>query len=96
MLEKSGRACASAPSHQPVPSAHPMEKGRTGGGGRERWGPLEVPVQETALVCTSGNGEAEALRTPDMVSESWLGGATYPALHYRTPSAGKEGIQPSV
>ena len=74
----------------------PHGKGQDGGGGRERWGPLEVPVQETALVCTSGNGEAEALRTPDMVSESWLGGATYPALHYRTPSAGKEGIQPSV
>ena len=34
VLEKSGRACASAPSHQPVPSAHPME--RAGRGGRAK------------------------------------------------------------
>ena len=32
VLVKSGRACPSAPSHQPVPSAHPMERAGRGGG----------------------------------------------------------------
>ena len=47
VLEKSGRACASAPSHQPVPSAHPMERaGRGGGEGENGGGPWRSPCRE--------------------------------------------------
>ena len=91
VLVKSGRACPSAPSHQPVPSAHPMEKGRTGGGGRKRWGPLEVPVQGTALVCTSGNGEAEALRIPRHGFRELVGWGHLPCPALQDPIRRKRG-----
>ena len=75
----------------------PHGKGRTGEGeGKNGGGPWRSPCRERPWSVLRGTERPRPYESPVMVSESWLGGATYPALHYRSPSAGKEGIQPSV
>ena len=69
----------------------PHGKGQDGGGGRERWGPLEVPVQGTALVCTSGNGEAEALRIPRHGFRELVGWGHLPCPALQDPIRRKRG-----
>ena len=96
VLVKSGRACPSAPSHQPVPSAHPMERAGRGGEGENGGGPWRSPCRERPWSVLRGTERPRPYESPVMVSESWLGGATCPALRYGSPSTGKVGIQPSV
>ena len=89
-------ACPSAPSPNPFRAPTPRKGEGRGGEGRNGGGPWRSPCRERPWSVLRGTERPRPYESPDMVSESWLGGATYPALHYRTPSAGKEGIQPSV